>query len=279
MKRTITISLLGTLLFVLVSTISCDQNRDSSTGNPGITENNSHQLPSSIVDFTDSNRSIGSSLSQMTESSDRGILVTGTGIVPAEPDLATLNLGVEVTAKTVKSALREANISLNNTHKILDKYLIDEKDVQTHSFNIFPRYKYGGDGEQNFIGYQVVNSVRIKIRNLDKLGELIDDIVQATGNAVRVNGMMFNIEDDSKHRLKAQETAVQAALDQASKLSDLTGVKLGKIIHISQIAGATPANREGIPQLRSFAAENTSTSINTGTIDISVTIQALFSIE
>ena len=213
------------------------------------------------------------------DSSLGGILVSGTGTITAKPDLATLNLGVQVTADTVKEALQQANASLNAMLDVPRQRGIDEKDTQTRHFSINPTYDYQREGPPIFTGYRVTNQLEIKVRDLANIGPIIDETVTAGGDSVQIHGISFVVEDTSALSTQARESAVKAAMTQAKQFADLTEVKLGRLIHISQISGVSPQTR-GAPAMAAFDESAVRyTTVRSGETEISVTVQALFSIQ
>ncbi len=211
--------------------------------------------------------------------SQRGIRVTGTGQATKPPNLATVNLGVQVTADSVTDALQQANASLDAVLAVLPLYGVSDADTQTSYFNINPQYRYTPDNERVLAGYQVTNHLRIKTRDMDGIGALITDVVKAGGNATQVNGIDFSIEDTDALVRIAQAAAVSRATAQAEELARLTGVRLGKPVYISQGIGGSPSPR--LQYGAEFARDvyEASTPINVGELEVSVTVEALFAIE
>lgn len=228
--------------------------------------------------ITTAARLAAQSVNRDSGTSQQGILVTGTGTATAEPDLAVINLGVQVLADSAGMALEEANTSLAAMLDVFAGYGIEEQDTQTRYFNISTQYNYTDDGERVIVGYQVSNELSAKVRNLDTIGDLITDIVEAGGNAVQVNGINFAIEDPSALQEEALTAAVEAAKAQAEKMAELSGVSVGKLMQISQTRSGAPTARvefaEAMP-----AALARSTPVQGGSLDVTVYVQALFAIE
>ena len=208
----------------------------------------------------------------------QGIIVSGSGTASAEPDLALINLGVQVLSPSVGEALNTANTSLESILQVLANYNVDENDTQTRYFNINTQYDYSNDGAPEVSGYQVTNELSVRVRNLDTLGELITDVVEAGGDPVRVNGINFAIEDTATLEDEALAQAVADAKARAERMAELTGVTLGDLVSVSQGGGgASPA----LPA--AFAAEamarSAPTAIRTGDLEITINIQALYTIK
>ena len=172
----------------------------------------------------------------------QGIIVSGSGTASAEPDLALINLGVQVLSPSVGEALNTANTSLESILQVLANYNVDENDTQTRYFNINTQYDYSNDGAPEVSGYQVTNELSVKVRNLDSLGEMITDVVEAGGDPVRVNGINFAIEDTTTLEDEALAQAVADAKARAERMAELSGVTLGDLVSVSQGGGgASPA--------------------------------------
>lgn len=109
----------------------------------------------------------------------------------------------------------------------MKRHNLGNRDVQTTSFNIWPEYQYQEDGirtnDRILIGYGVSNTASIKVRDLDKVGAIIDDVVNAGGDATRINGINYSVENDSFHLPQLREQAVNAALLNAQQFESLSG--------------------------------------------------------
>ncbi len=126
----------------------------------------------------------------------QGIWVSGTGEVSITPDIATLNLGVMTQETSVAQAQSEASDAMTKVMKALTDSGIAQKDIQTGYFSINQRTRWD-DSKQidTVIGYQVTNMVTVKIRDTSKVGDIIDSVVQAGSNFIRINGINFSVED------------------------------------------------------------------------------------
>ncbi len=128
---------------------------------------------------------ITASTAAMAESVNRFITVTGVGKVSAVPDTAWITSGVNTQASTAEQALAENNKLMQEMLDVFKDADIEEKNIQTAGFNIHPIYDYGANSNPpKLSGYQVSNSITAKLTELDQLGELLDDIVNAGSNQV-----------------------------------------------------------------------------------------------
>ena len=217
-----------------------------------------------------------------------GVWVNGVGTVVTKPDIANLSLGVEAKSATVSKARNQAAVAMNAIVEFLIAKGVAERDIRTQSFNISPQYtyqekvdSYGNRTNQRVLtGYQVVNTASVKVRNLDKVGALLDGAVKAGGDLARVNGIRFSVDDPDPLKVQARQLAVQRAVQKAEELTNSAGVSLGRLIYISEssntpIYSTVEATRADFASAPSFAP----TRINAGESEIQVTVQAVFAIQ
>ena len=222
-----------------------------------------------------------------TSGSDSGIWVTGQASVTVEPDLVLLSIGVETTAETVAQARAEAASAMNAVLQSLKANGIEDQDVQTQSFNIWPQYEYpevtsGGTRTrtQVLVGYTLSNTARIKIRDVDAVGTIIDDAALAGGDATRINGIVFSVEDPKPFITQLRADAVQDVIAKAEHLADLTGVDVGNLVFIGEVDAGTPVVRSFAESALTFRDNfQVPTSISGGELELSLNVQAVFSIK
>ncbi len=241
---------------------------------------------------------------QASGGSAEGIWVTGAGNVTLKPDLAVISAGVEATALTVNEARQKAAAAMQKVMDALKKSGIEEKDIQTTYYNIYPQYTYRQitkcdpvqpmpeprdgaayypekgcyqQGEQVLTGYMVNNQVTVKIRNLDNAGAAVDAVAAAGGDLVRLHGISFTLQDPNAAQAKAREAAVKDAMDKAKQFASLTGVGLGKLVYITESGSYVPNAQYA--KAMDVRAEGVATTIQPGTLDVSVYVQAVFAIQ
>jgi hypothetical protein len=169
------------------------------------------------------------------EAQQKGIWVTGKGEVTTVPDIATLRLGVECQKTSVAEAQVEANQAMDKVMAALKDSGVAEKDIQTQYFSIYPRTKWIRETEEEIvIGYRVRNTVSAKIRDIDKVGTIIDAAAKAGGDLIRIEGVSFSVEDPSTYYKDLREKAMADAEAKAKQLAKLAGVTLGKATYISE---------------------------------------------
>jgi uncharacterized protein YggE len=220
-------------------------------------------------------------------SSDAGIWVTGQGTITLEPDLVLLNIGVETMADTVAIARGDAAEAMAAIVDALKARGLEDRDIQTVSFNIWPRYEFpevlvNGSRvrRQTLVGYTVSNAASIKIRDLDAVGEIIDDVTAAGGDTTRINGINFTIENPNLYMEQLRADAVNDAIAKAEQFAELTGVSVGSLVFISETGGGSPvvqnfAAADGFAIAR---AESAPTSISGGELELKLGVQVVFGI-
>ncbi len=164
-----------------------------------------------------------------------GVTVSGHGEVEMTPDTGFFTVGVEVHAKSVAEARDGAARAADKVIASLKSNKVDEKDIKTSGLSINPQYDYNKNGGQpTIVGYIVSNTVEVKVRKLDSFSKLVDDAASAGGDNVRLQGVRFALEDDTKAVEQARESAMADAKKKAEQLAKAGGVSLGKPASISE---------------------------------------------
>ena len=237
----------------------------------------------------------GGKVSQQTAraaygSDGTGIWVSGEGTISVAPDLAMLDFGVETRAPNVSEANSQASIAMDAVIEALKARGVEDEDIQTSRFSIYPRYDYieeEKDGVRSsrevLVGYRVRNNATVKLRDLDAVGEVIDEVVTAGGDNVRISDINFTLEDPKPKMAELREMAVADAKAKAEHLAGLSDVTLGRLIYISEGAAG--------PSVRSFADRSfgyefaamaapaaLAPSVSGGEVTLSLRVQAGFAI-
>ena len=212
-----------------------------------------------------------------------GIWVTGRGEVMVSPDLVLLNAGVEARATTVSAARVQAADAMDRMIQVLEARGIESTDIQTRFFNISPEYRFNRlKEEQELVGYRVNNQVSVQIRDLGSVGVIIDELAEAGGDLVRIQGIRFTVEDTKELETQARAKAVADLMAKAQQFADLTGVQLGSLVFLSESGGFSPriTNLDQAFQERAkaVAAPAAMTPISGGELTVSVMVQGTFAI-
>ncbi len=211
------------------------------------------------------------------ETAAAGISVTGEGQVSGTPDTLTVDVGVSVMRPTVGEAVEEAARVADELVAALRSAGVEERDIQTRDYSIFPRYDYRNEREE-ILGYEVNNTLTIKIRELDAAGDIIDIAAGVGGDATRVHGVRFSLEDNEALVEEARRSAWEDAKAKAEQLAALAGVRLGAPFSISEVVSPVPPPVFFDERALEFAAE-AATPIEPGELSVTVSISVQFTIE
>jgi uncharacterized protein len=162
------------------------------------------------------------------------VTVTGSGEISAKPDQAQIQVGVVTSAPTAAKALQENTDAMQKLFKRISGLGIAEKDVQTSSVNVTPQYKRGPQGqvEPGVVGYEVTNQVHITVRDLAKVGGVLDDLVSEGANTV--HGIQFSVAEPEPLLDEARKKAVQNARHKAELYAASADVKVGRVLLIQE---------------------------------------------
>jgi len=163
----------------------------------------------------------------------RNLSVAGSGTAYLVPDIAYIYLGVHTEKPAASEAVTENNAQTQKMIQALTDFGIDAKDIRTTNFSIYPFDRYDpltgvSTGEKY---YSVDNTVYVTVRDLGKLGDLLDTVVAAGANTV--NSIQFDVADKDEALKTARADAMQNAAKQAQELADAAGLQLGEIQSIS----------------------------------------------
>jgi hypothetical protein len=161
----------------------------------------------------------------------RTITVTGTGLVTLTPDIAYIYIGVQTQDASATVAMNDNNARAAAIIAAIKNFGIADKDIQTTNFSIYPQQQYDNNGTITGIIYMVNNTVYVTVRDLTKLGDMLDATVQAGANSI--NSITFDVADKSAALSEARLAAVADARKQADELVGATGVSLGDVQTIS----------------------------------------------
>jgi uncharacterized protein len=164
----------------------------------------------------------------------RSITVIGTGEASAKPDMAEIQMGVVTQAATAGEALSANNAAMDKLLKLLAARGIAEKDVQTTQFSVSPQYRHEprGQAPPTITGYQVTNQVRVKVRQLASLGQVLDQAVGEGAN--QVHGISFSVAEPDRFLDTARKDAVGDAKRRAELYAQAAGVKVGRVLLIQE---------------------------------------------
>jgi uncharacterized protein YggE len=202
------------------------------------------------------------------------IVVSGTGRVSVEPDVAELRLGVAVSRPTVEAARTAAAETMK---AILDAVLaagVASRDVRTTLLSVQPRYDYRDGKAPTLVGYDLSNIVEVTARDLGKLGAIVDGALSA--GATSLDGLSFRLDDPREAERAARIAAVEEARSRAEVLAEASGVRIAGVAGI--VEGGPPPTWPQPKATRMLQAADAGTAVEAGTTEISVTVTVTFRI-
>ena len=210
---------------------------------------------------------------------ERTLVVNGTGVAAAAPDVAVVTLGVETLAKTAADAMRQNSEQTARVLAALKSGGVADKYLQTQSLNLQPRYDYrqsrqGGERERVLLGYTATNVVTVRVTDMSRVGQVIDSAIQAGGN--RVDGIRFELSDPTRVLADAREAAWQNAHGKAKQLAQLAGAKLGAVQKIESYEHTPGPVRESS---RMLAMADASVPVQAGMAQLTVQINVVWNLQ
>ena len=204
------------------------------------------------------------------------------------PDLAVLTLGIEIRDESVSAAHQRASAAMTAVSDAVKGAGVEDRDIQTRRFSIQPIYRWDevfvSDGrtrsERVLDGYQVTNEVAVRLRDLDSVSAVIDDVANAGGDDVRIDGLRFTVEDASEAQAQARADATRAAAAHAQQIAGAAGVELGAPVSLSE-SGASSVRLKSFEQASlgfDSMTASSSTPIEAGELEVVVTVNAVFAI-
>jgi uncharacterized protein YggE len=204
------------------------------------------------------------------------ITVSGEGEATVAPDMALISLSVMREAKTAREAMDANNDAMAAVIAAMKAFGIAERDLQTAGIQISPRYNYtnnkDGGQEAELVAYQVTNTLSVRLRDIDKAGEILDKAVTLGVN--QGGNITFSNEDPAATLTQARKKAVADAMAKARTLAEAAGVSLGRVIEISD-QNTRPAP---MPiQAKAFDAAGAAAPVQAGensyTVQVTVTFE------
>ena len=171
----------------------------------------------------------------------RTITMTGHGETKAVPDQALLSAGVTNIAPTAAAALAANSSSMNAVFAALKKLGVPDRNIQTSGFSIFPQYSDGGSNVRRLNGYQVSNTVTVRLDNVGRTGPTLDALVAAGAN--QMNGISFDIAKPAPLLDQARAGAIADARHRAEVYAKAAGINLGSLLSIHETGSAAPRPR------------------------------------
>ncbi len=211
------------------------------------------------------------------------ITVSKQGIVYATPNLAQISFSVITEEREVGDAIKENGEKSSAVIEILKAQGVSETDIKTTYFNVYPLYEWHktdsadiySTGTRVLVGYEATETIEVKIRDVEKIGSLIEGAVGAGAN--QVSSLQFVVENEESFKAQARAKAITDARAEAIQTAQSLGVKLGKIVSFSE-SSYTPYYKS-ISAVGMGGGPEADSSISTGENKIEVTVNIVFEIK
>lgn len=216
-------------------------------------------------------------INQAAPVTPRTLSVSGLGVVYLTPDIVYINVGVNTQRENAAEAVE---INKEQTSKVIaaiKDFGVDEKDIRTTNFSIWSNPQYDPNGQITGTNYSVDNTVNVTVRDLDKLGDLLDAAVQAGAN--NIYSIQFDVEDKADANKEARAQAMEDAKLEAQELAEIAGVELVTIETINYYEGSPTPYFEGKGGGGGGEVANMAVPIQPGQLAISVTVNITYSIK
>lgn len=205
------------------------------------------------------------------------INVSGEGVASYVPDMATYTTGVETRGKTARDAVVENTKTMNEVIRTIEGLGIPSKDIQTSQYEIYPNYesqkKADGTHTQIINGYIVRNTLTLLIKDIEKLGSILDQLSQSGANTG--SNLEFGAQNYSKLFDDARRDAMRDAKKKAETLAQEAGVTLSGVQSISEQSYNTYP-RPMMMQSKMMAAEDRSVPVLQGQQDVTVSVNVVY---
>jgi len=215
----------------------------------------------------------------------RSFSVSGEGKVVAVPDVAQFTFSVITEGGTDIAKLQQSNTAkVNKAIEFVKANSVDKKDVQTEGYNLNPRYQTYGCRQgvcppSEIVGYTITQTVSVKVRNFEKIGEVLGGVIQNGANST--SQLNFTIDDPTAMENKAREEAIVKAKAKAEAIASAGGFRVGRLLSISDSGYPRPYYGYGmggesmVKTADSFAPP----TIEAGSQDVRVTVSLTYEID
>lgn len=169
----------------------------------------------------------------------RTIIVSGEGKTVLVPNIATISFSVVSEGKDVVALQNGNNQKINDAIAFVKNLGIAAGDISTTGYNLSPKYEYDNKLHHSYIdGYNLTQTVVVKVRNLDKVAEVLGGLPGIGIN--QITGPNFAVDDMNKNLKEARAAAFKDAYEKAKELATLNNVRLGRIVTFNESQGGMP---------------------------------------
>lgn len=204
------------------------------------------------------------------------LTLTAEGQTTRTPDVAEVSTGVVTTAPTAAAAMRDNAARMNAVVDAVKKAGVADRDIQTSGLNLSPQYRYENNQPPVLTGYQASNTVSLRIRNIADTGKLLDALVAVGAN--QINGPNFVVDKPEAALNEARVAAVKTGRARADLYAGAAGLKVKRIVSITEAGGFDPGPRPMMMKAAMEAAPAAS-PVAPGEVALNVNVTMTFELE
>lgn len=214
-------------------------------------------------------------LPAFAENTPPTITVNGDGLVEMAPDMATVSMGVQNDADSAKAAMAANNTAVAALLKELADSGIDQKDIQTNGLSLGPRYVPSASGGSETRGFTAMNMVTVNVRDLGKLGGVLDAVVGQGANTL--NNINFGLQDPQPSTDEARKKAVEDARRKATLYAEAAGLKLGPVKLITENGGG--GQIPGPMYASAMVRDASAVPVSAGQVSVSASVTVVYELK
>ncbi len=203
------------------------------------------------------------------------ITVNGESQVEIAPDMASVSMGVTNDADSAKTAMADNNSAVSALLSELARSGIDQKDIQTNGLSLGPRYVPNSSGVAETKGFTASNMVTVNVRDLGKLGGVLDAVVGQGANTL--NGISFGLQDPQPSTDEARKKAVEDARRKATLYAEAAGLKLGPVKLITENGGG--GQIPGPMYASAMARDAAAVPVSAGQVSVSASVTVVYELK
>jgi uncharacterized protein YggE len=200
--------------------------------------------------------------------------VSASADVKHAPDVAGVSAGVVTQAADANAAMRANAEQMQKVMAAIRAAGIADKDIQTSGISLNPQYRYAENQPPAITGYQASNNVNLKVRDLAKLGKVLDALVASGAN--QVNGPSFEIDQPDSVQDEARRNALAKAQARADMYAKTLGLQVRRIVSISDGGGFSPPVPMPMVRMQAMSAKAADTEIAPGENTVSASVDVVF---
>ena len=205
------------------------------------------------------------------------ISVSSEGTVKVKPDMVYINVGVQTENKSSKVGQQENTTKMNKVMQVLKELKIADLDIKTSQYTIYPIETYSEKDQRPYVtGYRVINTLELTIRDISKVGAVIDGVTANEANSV--SNIRFTVADPDKYYLQALQNATVKAKAKADALAKQFGIKIGLPAQINETSGGynPPIIYSQMDSLKSSQEVAPITKISSGELEIKASVGLVY---